>query len=168
MNRARHYFSKMVFLMECHFLNLHPWTCMKTVHIPFKSSFLQSISVLQIIGEGHMSLAYAIFMTTALFWWWSLELLMLTINHKIYHSHTYLRKRFFVFTSFWVYVFEINNLKVMLDFYLYHEGYYKRGPNEICSLLLDYMKLKLSRNCIFFLTQNRNHNVVMAPCNVSC
>jgi hypothetical protein len=36
-------------------------------------------------------------------------------------------------------VFAINNLKVMSDFYLYHGRQAKRGPNETCSLLLEYI-----------------------------
>jgi hypothetical protein len=94
------YFSKMAF-MEYHSLSVDPWTCMKTEYIPFKFSLLEIVVILQIVWEGHMSLtSVAVFTNTAVFWWESLELVMLTRNRKIYSSHTYLCKRLVISDSF--------------------------------------------------------------------
>jgi hypothetical protein len=55
----------------------------------------------------------------------------------------------------------------MLNFYLYHEGQAKRGPNEICSLLVTYTTnhipgtfSELRINSSSCPDQNRNHTIV--------
>jgi hypothetical protein len=54
-------------------------------------------------------------------------------------------QEFCYFHEPWVYVFG-TNLKIMSHFYLYHEGQAKIGPNEIHSLLLDYITNHIPEN----------------------
>ena len=47
----------------------------------------------------------------------------------------------FYLRKLWLYVFGIHNLKDgTAKFYCYHEGQAKRGPDEVCSFLYDYIK----------------------------
>lgn len=65
-------------------------------------------------------------------------------------------------------VFNIHCLKTnTARFYLYHEGTAKKGPNEVCSFLLDYIEEKVSNNVkhLYIMSdgcggQNKNHCLV--------
>lgn len=74
----------------------------------------------------------------------------------------------FYFRQLWVYAFEIHNLKDKTGhFYTYHEGQARKGPDEVCTFLYDYIvnhipagvtELHLfSDGCP---GQNRNHTMV--------
>lgn len=74
----------------------------------------------------------------------------------------------FYFRQLWLYLFEIHNLKDNSGyFYSYHEGHAKKGPNEICTFLIDYISNHVSpevKELHIFSDgcpgQNRNHTVV--------
>lgn len=68
----------------------------------------------------------------------------------------------------WVNVFNIHNMKTGLSrFYVYHEGVAKKGCNEVCSFLMDYVHEEVPSTVKEFYVfsdgcpgQNRNHAVV--------
>jgi hypothetical protein len=172
---AFQYFSKIeFFFIEYHSLSVDPWTCMETVHIPFISSLLEFITALQIVWKGHMSLVCTVFINTAVFWWWSLELLMSTENRKIYRFHTFLCNIyiyifFFYFHEPCVYMFGTNNLKIMLHFMKgnLREDSKKYVPYYwITSLIITYPKL--SRKYIVVSWPNQKPYCCQISCNVSC
>ena len=51
----------------------------------------------------------------------------------------------FYYRQLWVYAFEIHNLKDNTGhFYTYYEGQANKGPNEVCTFILDYISKKIS------------------------
>lgn len=74
----------------------------------------------------------------------------------------------FYLRQLWVFNLGIKNLQTgKSHFYLYHEGQDKKGPNEICSLLNEYITKNIPQNCkelhIFSDNcpgQNKNNTVV--------
>jgi hypothetical protein len=159
------YFFQNGHFVEYYSLSVDTWTCIKMAHFPLKSSLLGFVIVLQIVWECHVIDAGLV--TTAPFWWWDLELLMLT-RHPLIPSVASVRcshVQSWVFekisckiysSQLWVCVFGINNQKVMSHFYLHHEGQANRGFNEICSLLLEYITNHVSdivKELIFFFRQ---------------
>lgn len=74
----------------------------------------------------------------------------------------------FYYRQLWVYAFQIHNLKENTGhFYTYHEGQAYKGPNEVCTFLLDYIVNKLSPEITELHIfsdgcpgQNRNHTMV--------
>jgi hypothetical protein len=170
-------FAKWCFFMEYHSLSVDSWPYIKTAHIPFKSGLLEFASVSQIVWEGHMLLTCAIFIVTALILWWGLEILMPTMNSllpslaSVYYRHMWSWafvwiseckiccshipvQEIFYFHQLWVHVFGINNQKMSLFIYIrkqeLREDQMKYVPYYwITSRTVN---LKLSRNCLFFLT----------------
>lgn len=65
-------------------------------------------------------------------------------------------------------VFNIHNLKSGQSFfYIYHEGLGKKGPNEVCSFVMDYIKREIPETVTHFHIfsdgcggQNKNHCVI--------
>lgn len=71
-------------------------------------------------------------------------------------------------TQLTVNVFCIHNLKTQSSFfYIYHEGQANKGPNDVCTFLLDYIKTNIPSNvknlklfCDNCPGQNKNHCIV--------
>lgn len=65
-------------------------------------------------------------------------------------------------------VFNIHDLKTgKTMFYVYHEGMGKKGPNEVCSFIMDFINREISPNIKHFHIfsdgcggQNKNHTVI--------
>lgn len=73
----------------------------------------------------------------------------------------------FYMRQLWVNVFAIHNLKTNKSkIYMYHEGEANKSPNEVCTMLLDYIKTELPetvKHLVLFSDgpsgQNKNHSV---------
>ena len=62
------------------------------------------------------------------------------ILYKICHFHISLPRRFFIYVNLWLYEFCIYDLKTSKSvFYSYCEGVAIKGPNEVCTFVLDYI-----------------------------
>jgi hypothetical protein len=74
----------------------------------------------------------------------------------------------FYFRQLWVYAFEVHNIKDNTGhFYTYHEGQARKGPDEVCTFLNDYIKSHVSEDitelhifCDGCPGQNRNNTMV--------
>lgn len=74
----------------------------------------------------------------------------------------------FYLRKLWLYVFSVHNLKTNESmFYTYQEGSGKKGPNEVCTLILKYIQTKIPdevKELYIFSDacggQNRNHTLV--------
>lgn len=74
----------------------------------------------------------------------------------------------FYLRKLWLYVFSVHNLTTNeAVFYTYHEGSGKKGPNEVCTMLLDYINTKIPAEVkeIYVFSdacggQNRNHTLL--------
>jgi hypothetical protein len=106
--------------MQHHSLSADPWTGMET---SISGSNL-ACWILSVFHKLYEVTCRTIFITTAVFWLPSLELLMLIRNHKSYDSHTYLCKRFLIFISSEYHMCDWDNSSKSSKshFYLYHEG----------------------------------------------
>lgn len=79
-NGTCQYFCKMTYF-QYHSISIDPWTYVRTVRTTFRSMLLQFISVLQIVWNGHVILACAVSITTAVSWLCGLNLIAL-VNYK--------------------------------------------------------------------------------------
>ncbi|KAJ4451723.1 hypothetical protein ANN_03193 [Periplaneta americana] len=91
------------------------------------------------------------------------------------HSEEYLLicTEMFYLRKLWLFVFGIHNLENnTAQYYCYHEGQATRGPNEVCTLLNDYISEipdSVKNTCVYDSCggQNRNNTIVRYPMYVT-